>query len=104
MERADQKPSRLTDVLSTLRSESVALREKGIVHAFVFGSIARGDDHALSDVDIAIEAAPFVGSPAVMEIEEILSARLGLPVQIISKRGLRSPQHSSILREMIEVF
>ena len=104
MARDDQRLGSLTDVLSTLRSESAALRRKGILHAFVFGSVARGDDHATSDIDIAIDAAPFVGSPAVMEIEEMLTARLGRPVQIISRRGLRSRQHASILHEMVEVF
>jgi len=104
MARDDQRLGGLGDVLLALRSESAVLRRKGIIHAFVFGSVARGDDHAASDIDIAVDAAPFVGSPAVMEIEEMLTARLGRPVQIISKRGLRPRQHASILHEMVEAF
>jgi len=103
MARDDNRGS-LAEVLTTLRSEAKELRKAGILHAFVFGSVARGEDHASSDVDIVIEAAPFLGSPDVMDIEEMLAARLGRPVQIISRRGLKSKRHASILHEMVEAF
>jgi uncharacterized protein len=46
------------DVLDTLRRNEEALRARGIVHAALFGSVARGEADAASDVDIMIELDP----------------------------------------------
>jgi predicted nucleotidyltransferase len=66
--------------------------------------MARDDQRSGSLTDVLSALRSESGSPAVMEIEEMLTARLGRPVQIISRRGLRSRQHASILHEMVEVF
>jgi predicted nucleotidyltransferase len=42
----------LQDALATLRRHESALRERGVAHAAVFGSVVRGDDRPDSDVDI----------------------------------------------------
>jgi predicted nucleotidyltransferase len=47
-----------TDVLDTLRRNEAALRGRGIRHAAVFGSVARGDNRADSDIDILVEFDP----------------------------------------------
>ena len=46
------------DALETLRRSEQALRDRGVVHAALFGSVARGDDRAGSDIDIMIEIDP----------------------------------------------
>ncbi len=43
------------EVLAILRVHEAALRKRGVVHAALFGSVARGDAHAGSDIDILIE-------------------------------------------------
>lgn len=45
-------------VLSTLRALEPELREAGVRHISVFGSVARGEDTASSDVDLALDLAP----------------------------------------------
>lgn len=42
-------------VIAVLRAHEAELRSIGIVHAALFGSIARGDDGPHSDIDIAID-------------------------------------------------
>jgi predicted nucleotidyltransferase len=45
-------------ILDRLRENERALRERGVTHAALFGSRARGDDRPDSDIDIMIEIAP----------------------------------------------
>ena|SRR5271170_3519434 len=46
------------EILEQLRKNERALRARGVVHAALFGSRARGDDHSGSDTDIMIEVDP----------------------------------------------
>jgi len=46
------------DVLAKLRENESALRARGIKHAALFGSCARGDNRPDSDIDIMIEVDP----------------------------------------------
>jgi len=47
-------------VICTLRANEAALRARGITHAALFGSRARGDNTQDSDIDILIETDPDV--------------------------------------------
>ncbi len=46
------------EILDRLRENKGALRERGVIHAALFGSRARGDNRADSDTDIMIEVDP----------------------------------------------
>ena len=46
------------EVLERLRENERALRDRGVTHAAVFGSRARGDDRPDSDTDIMIDIDP----------------------------------------------
>jgi uncharacterized protein len=46
------------DILDRLRENETALRARGVTHAALFGSRARGDNRPDSDIDIMIEIAP----------------------------------------------
>jgi predicted nucleotidyltransferase len=43
------------DVIATLRDHEPALRARGVRHASLFGSVARGTASSDSDIDIMIE-------------------------------------------------
>src|SRR5438270_10355050 len=45
----------LENVLETLRAHQSDLRQLGVSHAAVFGSVARGEAGAESDVDVLVE-------------------------------------------------
>ncbi len=46
------------EILDRLRENERALRERGVIHAALFGSRARGDDRPDSDTDILIDIDP----------------------------------------------
>jgi len=46
------------DAIAILRRHESALRARGVAHAAVFGSVARGDNHLESDLDILVEFEP----------------------------------------------
>ena len=96
----------LARCLLAIRERESWLRSFGVVHAAVFGSVARGEDRSDSDVDVLVELIPGhkVGTPEMLEIEVALVAALGRPVDLHSRGGLKSPRHDRILKEMVAAF
>ncbi|MDB5071653.1 MAG: hypothetical protein JWM87_2764 [Candidatus Eremiobacteraeota bacterium] len=96
----------LARVLAILRDEETALRQRGIVHAGVFGSVARGDDTPMSDVDILVEIdyATGFGTIDLMDVEERLAGILGRRVDLVSAGGLRPGKHDPIRRDAVPAF
>jgi predicted nucleotidyltransferase len=71
--------------------------EYGITRMGIFGSVARGEEHESSDVDICIEAPP-MGFFALSGLHLALEELLGAPVDVIRMRTHMNPR----LRERIE--
>jgi predicted nucleotidyltransferase len=48
-------PPTLDRVLALLREREADLRHRGVVHAAVFGSVARGDQQDMSDIELMVD-------------------------------------------------
>jgi predicted nucleotidyltransferase len=96
----------LARCLLAIRERESWLRSFGVVHAAVFGSVARGEHRSDSDVDVLVELVPGhkVGTPEMLQIEGALVTALGRPVDLHSRGGLKSPRHDRILEEMVAAF
>ncbi len=86
-------------VIGVLRAHEAELRRAGIRHLSLFGSVARGDAEANSDIDLAAEFDPV----ARMDLIRLtaLERRLG---EILGRRVdlLREPAEKSRLRSNVE--
>jgi uncharacterized protein len=78
-------------IIARLRENEANLRARGVAHAAVFGSRARGNQRADSDTDIMIEIDP--GAPVgVWEYAGIKSYIASLfegPVDVVDREGLK---------------
>jgi predicted nucleotidyltransferase len=87
------------------RDEIVAiLRQSGILHAALFGSFARGDAHATSDIDLLIEPPPGVTLLDLARLENRLADALARPVQIVTVEELHPGMRERIQREQRELL
>ena len=79
------------EILERLRENERALRERGVAHAAVFGSRARGDDSRDSDTDIMIDIDPeaplsvydYVG------LKRFFAGLFDGPVDVIDREALK---------------
>ncbi|MGH3966794.1 MAG: nucleotidyltransferase family protein, partial [Mycobacterium sp.] len=61
-----------------------------IARAWVFGSVARGDDRPGSDLDLLIELTPNASFTDYVGLEDDLAEFLACPVDVITTRELKS--------------
>ncbi|MFH1024592.1 MAG: nucleotidyltransferase family protein [Planctomycetota bacterium] len=67
----------------------------------LFGSAARGESNSRSDIDVLVEFQPPIGMFKFLELEEMLSERLGGKVDLVSKKALKPEIGRAILTETV---
>jgi len=96
----------LDDVVRRIRALEPELGRRGIHHLAVFGSLARGDERAGSDVDLGITIEPG-RSFSLIRMEDTrlwLEEVLGRPVDLGEIEALRPPVRAAFDRERVPVF
>jgi predicted nucleotidyltransferase len=80
------------EILARLRKYEPALRARGVSHAALFGSRARGDNRPDSDIDIMIEIDPeaHVGVWGYVGLKEYIAALFDEPVDVVDREALKS--------------
>ena len=92
------------EILKILGDELPYLREKFNVKSIgLFGSYARGEQKDKSDVDILVEFSKPIGFFKFMELEEYLSKRLGVKVDLVTPDALKPMIKPQIMREVVYV-
>ena len=66
----------------------------------VFGSLARGDSHDKSDIDLIVDPPKGTSSFEFLRFKRLVEAILGREVDLISYGGLRSGLDGDILRDL----
>jgi hypothetical protein len=103
MGRADKPQSpELSDGLRARRAEILRLAAAhGARNVRVFGSVARGEADAASDVDFLVDLEPgrsvFDLGGLLMDLQDLL----GREVDVVTERGLRDRIRDRVLREAV---
>ena len=93
-------------VLARLRDAETALRARGVTHAALFGSVARGEQHADSDIDIMVEIDPTaeIGVYEYIGISNFIKDMFATEVDVSNRRALKDHLKSKIERDAIYAF
>ncbi len=93
-------------IIARLRENEATLKARGVSHAALFGSRARGEDQADSDIDIFVEIAPdfpmdvfqYVG--VVQAIEDMFAE----PVDVSNRAAMKPHVRPAAERDAIYAF
>ena len=79
------------EIIARLRENEAALRARGVSHAALFGSRARGDYRPDSDIDIMVEVDPAapVGVYEYVALKDYIAGLFDGPVDVVSRDGLK---------------
>ncbi len=94
------------DIIARLRENEAALRARGVAHAALFVSRARGDNRPDSDIDIMIEIAPdaSVGVYEYVAITQFLADLFENRVDVANRSKLKTLVRPSAEREAVHAF
>ena len=85
------------------QSKPLLAHRFGVTSLALFGSIARGDAHDGSDVDVLVSFDGPATSGRFFGVQFYLEDLLGRPVDLVSERALRSELKPYIERDAVRV-
>ena len=99
-------PDLAEHVIATLRAHEAELRQAGIRRLSLFGSVARGDAEADSDVDLAAELDPEagIGLFALGALERRLAELVGRKVDLLPEPVEKPRLRANIDRDRRRAF
>ena len=97
-------------VIDRIRSVRTELEALGVRHADLFGSLARGESGATSDVDIAVTFRPGAAPRDLryfalrLDVEEKLKNALGEAIDLADVSTMRERVRKRYLRDHVRAF
>jgi predicted nucleotidyltransferase len=94
------------EALETLRRSEPALRSRGVRHAALFGSVARGNSRADSDIDIMVEIDPDVRMTVFdyVDLKEYIAGLFEGPVDVVNRDALKSYVRPAATADAVYAF
>ena len=89
-----------------LRRNESALRAQGVYHAALFGSVARGDNHSGSDIDILVEFDPTARVTVFdfVAVKKYIADLFEDPVDVIDRDALKPHLREPSARDALYAF
>jgi predicted nucleotidyltransferase len=94
------------DVIARLKAHEPELHARGVRHAALFGSLARGEARPDSDIDIFVELEPDapIGIYEYVSIKQFISDLFSERVDIAHRKALKPYVRREAERDAIFVF
>jgi predicted nucleotidyltransferase len=82
---------RRDEIIRTLKERETDLRAQGVLHAALFGSLARGEPRPDSDIDIMVELDPEIVVTIFdyAGVKDFIADMFDGPVDVVSREGLK---------------
>ena len=99
-------PVTLSTVLAALRTHEADLRQRGVCHAAVFGSVARCEARPDSDIDVLIDLDPQLpmGLFEYAGLKLYIAERLSGSTDVVNRKTLKPLLRDAILRDAVNAF
>jgi predicted nucleotidyltransferase len=93
-------------VIETLRRHETELRAAGIIHLRLFGSVARGEETAHSDIDLMadLDRSMRLSLVGMAHLENRLGDLLGAKVDLCPAGAMKETVRVRAMREAIHAF
>jgi predicted nucleotidyltransferase len=94
-----------SEAIAKLRQHEAELRRLGVEHLYLFGSIARGEAHEDSDVDLFFDHPEgSLGLFALMDVKDAAARILGRKTDIMTRRSLHPVLRQQIEASALQIF
>ena len=94
----------IAEIQNTIAAEKDEIRRRYRAEIKgIFGSYARGDFDADSDLDLLVDFDEGANLFDLVGLQQFLEEKLGCKVDLVSRRSLRAELRTSILNEMISL-
>ncbi len=95
-----------TDAIRTLQEHAEAVRGMGATALYLFGSTARDEARAASDIDLFIDYDPATRFSLIdlVGIQQFLEESLAVPVDVTTRSSLHPMLRDDIEQSAIRVF
>jgi predicted nucleotidyltransferase len=93
-------------IIARLRENESALRARGVMHAALFGSRARGDERPDSDTDIMVEIDPAIRLTLFdyAGLKEDIAVLFEGPVDVVNRDNLKPYLKPAAIADAIYAF
>ncbi len=92
----------LHELQTTKREEILYCADRsGARYVRIFGSVARGDNDARSDIDFLVDLEPGRSLLDLIRLRRTLEALLHTSVDVVSSRGLRERLRQKVMAEAV---
>jgi uncharacterized protein len=96
---------RRDEAIAKLKEHEGELRQLGIEHLYLFGSTARDEAHADSDVDLFFDHPEgSLGLYELMDVKDAAARVLGCKADIMTRRSLHRVLRKGIEASALQVF